>query len=228
MDRVLCVILCIVVIVVSVCILRYCSTTQESEAAAPTSEPTVEETTQETTDPTNTEVTEVTTAPTEPMETEPLITEPPETEPIVTEPVETEPPVALYNVPLSEELQLHIIDEAEKHCIDPAIIFAMAYRESSYRPHLMGDGGDSYGLLQVQLKWHSKRMEKLNCTDLLDPFQNVTVAVDYLAELLGRYGSDIAKALTAYNRGSYAGTITRYAKNVLATAEQINSERRPS
>jgi soluble lytic murein transglycosylase-like protein len=137
---------------------------------------------------------------------------------------ETEPPIALYDVPLDAELQLHIIEEADEHGIDPAIIVAMACRESTYNVKCIGDGGDSYGLLQVQPKWHCGRMQKLGCTDLLDPYQNVTVAVDYLYELLNKYG-DTAKALTAYNRGNYSGTITQYAKTILAYAEKLNNER---
>jgi soluble lytic murein transglycosylase-like protein len=142
-------------------------------------------------------------------------TEPPETT------AETAPPVILYDVPLSEELQQHIIGEAEAHGIDPAIIFAMAYRETTYRVGAIGDSGNSYGLLQIQPRWHRARMQKLGCTDLLDPFQNVTVGVDYLAEQIDRYGGDIAKALTAYNRGHYNGAVTSYAYSVLEKAKEL-------
>lgn len=141
-------------------------------------------------------------------------TEPPDTE-------ETQPPVILYDVPLDADLQLHIISEAEAHGIDPAIIFAMAFEESTYRTDAVGDGGDSYGLLQVQPYWHYDRMIRLGCTDLLDPFQNVTVAVDYLAEKLNVHGGDMAKALTAYNKGHFPGYVTQYAQSVMATAEEL-------
>ena len=156
---------------------------------------------------------------TEPTEIETPATE--ATEPADTEPEETEPPVILYDVPLDEELQIHIIETAEEYGIDPAIIFAMAYRESTYNPNIIGDGGNSYGLMQVQPRWHSERMERLGCLDLLDPVQNVTVAIDYLSEMLDWYDGDIAKALVAYNQGSYKGTITSYAKAVLETAEEL-------
>lgn len=132
----------------------------------------------------------------------------------------TEHSIALYDVPLNEELQIHIIAEAESKGIDPAIIFAMAFKESGYDTDAIGDNGNSYGLLQVQPRWHYERMQKLGCTDLLDPYQNVTVAVDYLCELLNRYGS-IDKALTAYNRGHYSGTITQYAKSIMAKADGL-------
>lgn len=148
-------------------------------------------------------------------------TEEPTQEPTETEPQETTPPVTLYDVPIATEVQLHIISEAEAHGIDPAIIMAMAFKESTYRTDAIGDGGNSYGLLQVQPRWHYERMVKLGCTDLLDPYQNVTVAVDYLAEQIDRYGGDLAKGLTAYNRGQYTGTVTQYAKTVMAKAEEL-------
>ena len=133
----------------------------------------------------------------------------------------TELPEPSYDVPLSEDLQKHIIAEAEAHGIDPAIIFAMAYRESSYRASAIGDNGNSFGLLQIQPRWHQNRMDRLGVTDLLDPYQNVVVGIDYLAEQVERYDGDIAKALVAYNAGHYSGTITQYAKNVLETAEEV-------
>lgn len=186
---------------------------KESKADETTQEPTTIATTAETTE-----------AVTEATETEPPVTE--ATEPDVTEPEvteETEPEVLLYNVPLGEDLQLHIIETANEYGIDPAIVFAMAYVESSFKTDCVGDSGDSLGLMQVQPYWHSGRMQRLGCTDLLDPFQNVTVAVDYLSEMLNRHDGDIAKALVSYNQGSYKGTITSYAKAVLATAEEVTS-----
>lgn len=133
----------------------------------------------------------------------------------------TEPPLILFDVPLSAELQIHIIQVAEAYGIDPAIIFAMCYRESSYDPTSIGDHGAAFGLMQIQPRWHSDRMARLGCADLLDPFQNVTVGADYLAEQIARYGGDISKALVAYNAGHYTGTITKYAQEILAKAEEL-------
>lgn len=158
---------------------------------------------------------EPTQAPAEATQPTTLATEPPETTL-----AETEPPVTLYDVPLETDLQLHIISEAEAHDIDPAIVFAMAYRESSYNADCIGDSGSSLGLLQVQPRWHEERMERLDCKYLMDPYQNVTVAVDYLHELLGIYGS-IDAALVAYNRGHFSGIVTEYARAVLAIAEEL-------
>lgn len=138
--------------------------------------------------------------------------------------VEIEPKApALYDVPLSEELQLHIFAECEKRNVDPAIVLAMIERESYYTADAIGDNGNSYGLCQVQPRWWYAKMVELNCTDLLDPFQNVTVGIDILADLMEANGGDVAKALVCYNQGSYKGTVTDYAKAVLMKADALKA-----
>jgi len=129
--------------------------------------------------------------------------------------------VNVYDVPLDVELQLFIIRECEKHHIEPTVILGMAQRESNFTADVIGDGGDSFGMWQVQPRWHQDRMNKLGVTDLLDPKQNVVVAIDYLAEMLDWYDEDIAKALTAYNQGSFKGVVSNYAKAVLENSENI-------
>lgn len=128
--------------------------------------------------------------------------------------------VCIYSVPLDVELQLYIIETCESYGIDPAIVFAMIERESAYQADVIGDSGNAKGLMQIWEYWHSGRMEKLGCYDLLDPYQNVTVGIDYLAEMLDWYG-DIGAALTAYNAGSYSGEITYYAAATLELAATI-------
>lgn len=107
---------------------------------------------------------------------------------------------AVYDVPLSADLQRHITETCEAKGIDPTIIFAMIERETNYDADAIGDGGESYGIMQIKAKYHYERMLDLNCTDLLDPYQNVTVGVDILCELLSKYG-DTEMALCAYNAG---------------------------
>ena len=131
------------------------------------------------------------------------------------------PAPILYDVPLGEQLQLYIIAECEKRGIDPAVVVAIIQRESRYTANAIGDNGNSIGLCQIQPRWHSDRMERLGVTDLLDPVSNVRVAIDYLDELLDRYDVDYAKALVAYNQGSFKGTVTEYANAVLDIAEEL-------
>lgn len=134
----------------------------------------------------------------------------------------SKPAVYYYEaVPLDVELQDYIIRLCWDNGINPAIVMAMIDRESDYDIKDMGDNGQAYGLMQIWPKWHSERMERLGCTDLLDPYQNVAVGVDYLCELLSRYDGDMAKALVGFNQGYYKGTVTEYAKAVLDNAERI-------
>lgn len=135
--------------------------------------------------------------------------------------------VTFYNVPLSEELQLHIFAECEKHNIAPAIIIAMIERESEYTAGAIGDNGNSFGLMQIQPRWNRERMDRLGCNDLLDPFQNVTVGIDIVAELKGK-DTDLYWVLMAYNGWTeYAnariesGNISEYALGIAERASEL-------
>lgn len=129
--------------------------------------------------------------------------------------------VTVYDVPLDMELQLFIVRLCEEHHIDASVVMAMIDRESKFDADVIGDNGDALGLMQVQPKWHRERMDKLGVTDLMDPYQNVTVAVDYLAEMLGR-GRGLEWALAAYNAGATGankGYGATYANAVLTNSE---------
>lgn len=135
---------------------------------------------------------------------------------------------ALYfDVPLDHKLQDHIFALCEEKCIDPAIIIAMIDKESKFDIDIIGDKGKSYGLMQIQPRWHKERMEELGVTDLLDPYQNVTVGIDILAELL-ESGESLEWALMAYNGGhSYAnrleseGRLSTYASTIIENASEL-------
>lgn len=131
--------------------------------------------------------------------------------------------VMLWDVPLEEDLQLFIVYSCEKHHIDPSVVIAMIERESSYRASVIGDNGMAFGLMQVWPKWHQDRMDKFGADDLLDPYQNVTVGMDYLFELLDE-GKGLEWALAAYNQGpdeADLGLGFGYAAEVLAIKENL-------
>lgn len=148
------------------------------------------------------------------------------TDPAVAEPVETESELLDYDyfdAPLDLELQEYIfmVCDLYDNIVDPAVIIAMIEKESTYRADAIGDNGKSFGLMQIQRRWHEQRMLDLGVTDLLDPYQNVSVGIDYICELRLR-GEDISWALMAYNGGAaYAnrlaadGRVSDYARYVL-------------
>lgn len=155
-----------------------------------------------------------------------------EAEPEIETEAETvlEPTIQYFDVPLSEDLQELILALCETYNLEPTIVLAVIYRESTYRPHLIGDNGEAFGLMQVQPKWHQGRMDRLGVTDLLDPYQNVKVGIDYLGELAST-GNSIEWALMAYNGGpDYAdykascGVVTAYATQVIAHSKTITTK----
>lgn len=136
----------------------------------------------------------------------------------------TEP--ELWAVPLEEDLQLHIAALCEEYHIQPELVLAVIEQESQYNPEAIGDSGNSLGLMQIQPYWHGERMQQLGCDDLLDPYQNVTVGVDILAEKLAKGSTEWA--LMAYNGGNqYAdalqarGVVSEYAEAVIMLAEEL-------
>lgn len=146
----------------------------------------------------------------------------------IEEKLKEEPDTLYFDVPLDRDLQDHIFKLCEEADIDPAIVIAMIEKESGYTADILGDNGNSYGLMQIQPRWHYDRMERLECYDLLDPYQNVTVGIDFLAELK-RSDKSIEWVLMAYNGGpAYAnrkisnGEISDYARLVLECSENLN------
>ena len=122
----------------------------------------------------------------------------------------------IYPVPLDADLQAHIVSKSGEYGIDPAIIFAMIDRESKCKIDAVGDGGHSIGLMQIQPRWHEDRMEQLGISDISDPYQNVTVGIDYLSELLEKYG-DMEMALVGYNAGPTGAKLQYFDRGVYSS-----------
>ena len=132
-----------------------------------------------------------------------------------------------FDVPLMHELQDYIFEECEEKEIDPKIIISMIAQESNYKSDVIGDNGNSLGLMQIQPKWHKERMERLACDDLLNPYQNIKVGIDIVYELK-QENSDLYFVLMAYNGGrNYAykridsGNISDYALEVIERSQQF-------
>jgi SLT domain-containing protein len=134
------------------------------------------------------------------------------------------------DIPLPVEFQTYINKVAKSYEIAPEIVFSMIEKESAYDTTATSDNGDSEGLMQVQRKHHEERMSRLGCTDLFDPYKNVLVGVDYLAELLTHYEGNIEMALTAYNAGpsgayehyfSHGIEANEYAEAVIENSKKI-------
>jgi len=116
-------------------------------------------------------------------------------------------------------------DLGAQYDICPELIQAICFKESSFQPD--AENGGCVGMMQIYPEWHRERMDRLESTDLFDTRQNMTVGVDYLAELIGQY-EDVSIALMMYNGNSSAedvlaglGEISDYADEVLAISAEL-------
>lgn len=140
------------------------------------------------------------------------------------EPIEVK---QLYDVPLEPELQEHIAQLCDSYGVDMPLVLAIIGQESNYNADAVGDEGNSLGLMQIQPQHHKQRMDKLGVSDLLDPYQNVTVGIDLLADLIDE-NNGTEWAVTAYNAGAGTadyhktiGTRTEHTESVMRLMEGI-------
>lgn len=112
----------------------------------------------------------------------------------------------------------------EQTDICPELVQALIETESNWAPDARN--GSCVGLMQISEDWHQDRMEKYGVTDLTDPYDNILIGIDYLAELFRRY-EDPAMVLMIYNGDSRArdywetGEMSEYAARILERAAEL-------
>ena len=143
------------------------------------------------------------------------------------EPTEALETIQLFDIPLEDDLQTYIFEQAEERGVDPAIVIAIIKRESNFDILAVGDEGNSLGLMQIQPRWSVDRRKELECDNLLHPYQNIKVGIDILADLMEEEET-LEWVLMAYNGGNaYAdrltkeGRVSEYAKKVIEMSEEL-------
>ena len=137
------------------------------------------------------------------------------------------------SVPFTARFQKWIDNKCKAYGISTNVVMGVIETESNFTIKAMGDNGEAYGLMQVQKKWHKKRMQKVNAVNLLNCYDNVHVGIDYLAELYKANNKNWHKALMAYNGGqAYANRRVKngiysseYSRNVMERAYKYKTER---
>ena len=135
---------------------------------------------------------------------------------------EPEPEIDIYPVNLNADLQRYIIETCEEYTINPSIIIAMCFYESSFNADAIGDNGAGMGLMGINPRWCWPEMEKLNCPDMRDPYQNVTVGIDILAQKLAKYDGNTEMALMSYNAGDAGAHRLWFDKGIYSTTYSSN------
>lgn len=142
---------------------------------------------------------------------------------------ETDPPIPITPADMINMYIDEICGIEKYHNVDPLLIQAMVERESSYRSGVTSPGNDR-GLMQVNLKWHSERAERLGVKDIYDPYGNLLVGIDFISELITSYEHE-ELALMLYNmRWDTAfkkyknGEISDYAVSILVRRDELKRE----
>ena len=130
--------------------------------------------------------------------------------------------------PTKEMLYAYMVEIGGLYDIAPEFLQAIAERESTMNPDAVN--GDCKGLMQVSEHWHKDRMERLGVSDIFDPYGNILVAADFLAELrkenpdpvymLMRYNMEIETANNLY----YSGQYTDYATGIIERTEELEAD----
>ena len=109
---------------------------------------------------------------------------------------------AVLDIKASEidDWENYIEEVCEERNICPELVQAIIEKESAWKPNARN--GDCIGLMQINPEYQKERMERFGITkaDLADPYDNILVGVDYLAELFEKY-EDVYAVLMFYNAG---------------------------
>ena len=138
------------------------------------------------------------------------------------EAIEAEPEIDIYPVDLDANLQRYIIETCKEYKINPSIVIAMCFYESSFNADAIGDNGECMGLMGINPRWCWPEMEKLNCPDMRDPYQNVTVGIDIFAQKLAKYDWNTEMALMSYNAGDAGAHRLWFDKGIYSTTYSSN------
>ncbi len=92
---------------------------------------------------------------------------------VAPEPIPVVEEEATTTVWTTEKIKEEISITSNKYGVDPKIVDAVVFCESSYNPHALGDGGKSRGLAQIHKDYHD-----ISDEDAYNP----QYAIDFLAK----------------------------------------------
>lgn len=121
-------------------------------------------------------------------------------------------------VPLNQMEQQALYDASQEFNVDYYTMLGLIEKETNFR-NVSGDSGKATGYCQIWKVYWKDLMHEIGASDLTVSEDNFRTACAIVSELQNRYGS-LAGALTAYNKGSYDGTVSKYAISVLENAEK--------
>jgi hypothetical protein len=107
-----------------------------------------------------------------------------------------------YSEPVSFMKQADCFDYAESATgFSAEILRGIAATESHFRENAVGDSGRSFGMFQLNSRWHESRVEKWGEFDPVDPFMSSVIAGWIMQENLNAFDGDLRMAIAAYRQG---------------------------
>lgn len=131
---------------------------------------------------------------------------------------------------IPEDIQEYCEIIGKRNNICPEFLESIAYYESRFIPDLKN--GNCWGLMQINVKVHADRIERLGFEkeELLDPYKNLIVAADLLEELFEKYEDDAIVLMLyagqeeAIPRYKNHGITSKYVQNVLTRSERYERQ----
>ena len=90
-----------------------------------------------------------------------------------------------------------IMQAAQRHQVDPALVLAIIMAESSFNPNAVSSRGAA-GLMQLM----PSTAKALGVIDVFNPEHNINGGVLYFKKMLKEFRGNVRLALAAYNAGS--------------------------
>jgi soluble lytic murein transglycosylase-like protein len=106
----------------------------------------------------------------------------------------------IYDVPLSEDLQIYTQELCEEYNIDFKLVLAIISVKSGFRPNAYNEKSKCCGLMQVKADNLSVLSEKLGVSNLFDSYENIMSGI-YILRYALNFDNDLEHALIIYNNG---------------------------
>lgn len=124
-----------------------------------------------------------------------------------------------YRVPAGRARQIAKVAfrVSRERRVNPYLVLAVIAVESSFRPHVVNPHGAAYGLMQIAVHVHARRVEAVGGRERLFLIRpNIRIGVALLVQYGARMRSGIRHALWRYSGGEYG-----YARKVLRLSEVL-------
>ena len=129
----------------------------------------------------------------------------------------------LYDVPLENAVQQHLIDKCAEANIEPKLMLAIIEHESRFQTDVVSATHD-YGLCQIN-RCHLDKFYSEYGDNIFDPYANISYGVDLLDYYMGKADENERQALLMYQYGESGAkgrTTSKVVEEILSMKEGVS------